>query len=233
MKNLETEYKKLVSVEMPDLWDRIEKNLPEKKPYNKKKPISFVSVTKYMGVAAAALFLVLLIPGVLQLRKGDTAKSETVTECAPDMFDAEMPDQTIMESADTMMDGSPDSAAADADSQLGVTGEDAPENAVTESATTENATTESDSIAEVESETLEVITGEFNVTEVITENAVTVYVLRGKDVQTDNLQISDLQEIRAVMADDVQLTLEAGASYSLTLTPVQGEAWEYCISATE
>lgn len=65
MKNLEEAYKKSQQEEIPDLWARIEEKLPEKK---KKKKI--ISITRYLGVAAAALFLCILIPGVLRIAGG-------------------------------------------------------------------------------------------------------------------------------------------------------------------
>lgn len=57
MQNLEEIYKKSQQEETPDLWARIEEKLPEKKKKHK-----FLVRTPYMGMAAAALFLCLLIP---------------------------------------------------------------------------------------------------------------------------------------------------------------------------
>lgn len=56
MKNLEEEYKNSEQEEMPDLWDRIEAGLPEKK-----KPVFFMSVNRYLGIAAAAAALLLVV----------------------------------------------------------------------------------------------------------------------------------------------------------------------------
>lgn len=56
MKNLEQEYKNSQQEEMPDLWDRIEAGLPEKK-----KPVFFMSANRYLGIAAAAAALLLVV----------------------------------------------------------------------------------------------------------------------------------------------------------------------------
>lgn len=56
MKNLEEEYKNSQQEEMPDLWERIEAGLPEKK-----KPVFFMSANRYLGIAAAAAALLLVV----------------------------------------------------------------------------------------------------------------------------------------------------------------------------
>lgn len=69
MKNLEKEYRKAFDEEMPDLWGRIEANLPAKK-------VRRFPVNRYASVAAAAVFLALLIPGSLLLMNGSSKSSE-------------------------------------------------------------------------------------------------------------------------------------------------------------
>ena len=69
MKNLEKEYRKAFDEEMPDLWGRIEANLPAKK-------VRRFPVNRYASVAAAAVFLALLIPGSLFLMNGSSKSSE-------------------------------------------------------------------------------------------------------------------------------------------------------------
>ena len=56
MKNLEEEYKNSQKEEMPDLWNRIEAGLPEKK-----KTVFFMSANRYLGIAAAAAALLLIV----------------------------------------------------------------------------------------------------------------------------------------------------------------------------
>ena len=72
MKNLEDEYKSSQKEEMPDLWNRIEAGLPEKK-----KPVFFMSANKYLGIAAAAAVLFLVVSAGLwsgrQLSKNNTS----------------------------------------------------------------------------------------------------------------------------------------------------------------
>lgn len=88
MRNLEEAYKKAMQEEVPDLWARIEEKLPEKK---KKKKI--ISITRYMGLAAAALFLCVLIPGVISITRGaktaDSAADEKIEAAYDTVYDAE------------------------------------------------------------------------------------------------------------------------------------------------
>lgn len=81
MKNLEKEYRKAFDEEMPDLWGRIEANLPAKK-------VRRFPVNRYASVAAAAVFLALLIPGSLYLMNGSSKSSERnrMDTAAPEFF---------------------------------------------------------------------------------------------------------------------------------------------------
>ena len=77
MKDLEQEYKKQVQEEMPDLWNRIEPNLAPKK----KKPW----IRRYApltSVAAAALVLLAVMPGLLNLQRMGQDNTSTA-DCAP------------------------------------------------------------------------------------------------------------------------------------------------------
>lgn len=68
MKNLEAEYKNSINEEMPDLWGRIEASLPAKK-------VRRFPINRYASVAAAAVFLALVIPGSIYLmNQTDNAK---------------------------------------------------------------------------------------------------------------------------------------------------------------
>lgn len=77
MRNLEEEYKKSQQDDTPDLWARIEKNLPEKKKCRK-----FPAVTRYMAVAAAALVLCILIPGMLRRGSEDFTSQNSAYDSA-------------------------------------------------------------------------------------------------------------------------------------------------------
>ena len=81
MKNLEKEYRKAFEEEMPDLWGRIEESLPAKK-------VRRFPVYRYASVAAAAVFLALLIPGSLFLMNGSSKSSERnrMDTAAPEFF---------------------------------------------------------------------------------------------------------------------------------------------------
>lgn len=60
MKNLEDEYKRFNQEETPDLWNRIEAGLTDKKAKPKKNIFTF----KYASVCAAAVLLVILLPSL-------------------------------------------------------------------------------------------------------------------------------------------------------------------------
>lgn len=70
-KNFEEEYKQYIQEHTPDLWKRIEAGLSEKKVPTKRK------VIKYMSVAAAALFMCILIPVInFNVKYSENAKDE-------------------------------------------------------------------------------------------------------------------------------------------------------------
>jgi len=87
MQNLEEAYKKAMQEEVPDFWAQIEKKLPEKK---KKKKI--ISITRYMGLVAAALFLCVLVPGMISITRGaksaDSATAERADVALDEAYDA-------------------------------------------------------------------------------------------------------------------------------------------------
>lgn len=60
MKNLEDEYKRFSQEETPDLWNRIEAGLTDKKAKPKKNIFTF----RYASACAAAVLLAVLLPGI-------------------------------------------------------------------------------------------------------------------------------------------------------------------------
>ena len=75
-KDLEKEYKELMSADAPDLWAKIEAGLEPKQPNGKK--ISRLKNMRVWGAAAAALFcLVLAVPVIFGGRKGFSADGST------------------------------------------------------------------------------------------------------------------------------------------------------------
>ncbi|HKM33620.1 MAG TPA: hypothetical protein VJY54_02635 [Lachnospiraceae bacterium] len=74
MKNLEDEYRKSQQEQVPQLWDRIEKNLPEKK---KKTKIAYVS--RILGICAAAAVVLLVVPNLWNLNR-DNSYSNSASE---------------------------------------------------------------------------------------------------------------------------------------------------------
>lgn len=75
MKNLENEYKKSQQETVPDLWNRIEAGLPPKK---KKLPIA--KITPILGVCAAAVLCIILVPGLMKQPK---AEADLLMSAAP------------------------------------------------------------------------------------------------------------------------------------------------------
>ena len=97
-KKLDEEYKSMVAAEVPDLWDRIEKSLPEKAPAaevktskasvqtvkkaKKKKPVIVRILPWAGGLAAAAMIAVIVLPILIlgsRGKKDATAQAKGVT----------------------------------------------------------------------------------------------------------------------------------------------------------
>lgn len=100
-KNFEEAYKAEVQQNIPDLWNRIESGLPEKK-VKKKNPYAWI---KWASLAAAGLLVVIMIPavvglGVLGITSSDTASAESVTNEIYITQDAVMEEAADMEMAD-------------------------------------------------------------------------------------------------------------------------------------
>ena len=64
-KKLEESYKSMMAAEVPDLWDRIEKNLPEKTRKIERKN----RWARLSGLAVACLALLIVIPVVINTKK--------------------------------------------------------------------------------------------------------------------------------------------------------------------
>lgn len=221
MKNLEEAYKKSQQEELPDLWDRIEAGLPEKK---KKKSMP-LTVLPYCSVAAAALLLaVLVIPPLSRqsvnessdMAAQDSANGEDImwngaisTSQTPEPeFEAEGSQSADMaaEDNDTALDG-----MEDFDGLL-----EAPimdDAAVPETPMVEDATV---------SETPH-ITKRLLVSEAAEMEGGSIYTL------TD----ADSTIFLAFYANDLGSTLVVGESYVFTLREEAGEGWEYVIESVE
>lgn len=244
MKDLEQEYKKQVQEEMPDLWNRIEPNLALKK----KKPW----IRRYApltSVAAAALVLLAVMPGLLNLQRMGQDNT-SAADCAPRAEKTEGYAQEAAEENGEDSCGAPQMFAAADGVETGTTGagavtEDTTADggqtgasgagAVTEGAAAEEmndtaAVQETDEESAVlKTEYSEDITAEdagmtVRVTVVSVDEADgrTVYTL------TDGEKFACL----AVAGEEV-VPLEKGKMYLVTLRGEDAEAWRYVVECAE
>lgn len=244
MKDLEQEYKKQVQEEMPYLWNRIEPNLAPKK----KKPW----IRRYApltSVAAAALVLLAVMPGLLNLQRMGQDNT-SAADCAPRAEKTEGYAQEAAEENGEDSCGAPQMFAAADGVETGTTGagavtEDTTADggqtgasgagAVTEGAAAEEmndtaAVQETDEESAVlKTEYSEDITAEdagmtVRVTVVSVDEADgrTVYTL------TDGEKFACL----AVAGEEV-VPLEKGKMYLVTLRGEDAEAWRYVVECAE
>lgn len=117
-KKLEEEYRKLMEQEAPDLWSRIEQELPEKK----KKLLGFrtAQIRILAGVAAAVAIICVAVPAVRITDGGDGKK---IVVNRPQWMDDE---KEIPETAQSPGETRPETAPRDEASQLTPKSSDSP-----------------------------------------------------------------------------------------------------------
>lgn len=107
-KVFEEEYKKLAENEIPDLWDRIEAGLSEKKPVlttendinkNSNNKTVLIFFKRYQTVAAALLCVMILVPAFLLMRQMGGSMNKSSSEAAMDTAPAEMMEAAAEEAA--------------------------------------------------------------------------------------------------------------------------------------
>ena len=237
MKDLEQEYRKQVQEEMPELWNRIEPNLAPKKktPWIRR----YVPLT---SVAAAALVLLAVMPGLINLqRMGENNMS--AADCAPR---AQKTEGYVQEAAE---ENGPDGGETGASGAGAVTEGAATDGgetgasgagAVTEGAATEEMNDTAavqgaaekladEAEAELKSEYCEDTTTEdTEMTETVTVTAVdeadgrTIYTLTNGEKFT----------CLAVAGENV-LPLEKGRTYLVTLRGENAEQWHCVVERAE
>ncbi len=208
MRNLEEEYKKSQYEKTPDLWGKIEAGLPEKRKFPGKKRL-----IRYMGLAAAALFLCVLIPVFLNMGSRDmTNESQS--------YDSAMPmDETDNAASHPREDNK---AAQDSTEQETSFGSEQIESDQdnpgweTENSMLQDSASMEDMVSCIVRETLEV-SGSAQ------QGGCTVYTLSASKGQT----------YRAVFLEGTEQELLTGESYVFTLNEVDAEEWEYVIQAVE
>lgn len=244
MKDLEQEYKKQVQEEMPDLWNRIEPNLAPKK----KKPW----IRRYApltSVAAAALVLLAVMPGLLNLQRMGQDNT-SAADCAPRAEKTEGYAQEAAEENGEDSCGAPQMFAAADGVETGTTGagdvtEDTTADggqtgasgagAVTEGAAAEEmndtaAVQETDEESAVlKTEYSEDITAE-DAGMTVTVTVVSVDEADGRTVYT--LTDGEKFACLAVAGEEV-VPLEKGKMYLVTLRGEDAEAWRYVVECAE
>lgn len=244
MKDLEQEYKKQVQEEMPDLWNRIEPNLAPKK----KKPW----IRRYApltSVAAAALVLLAVMPGLLNLQRMGQDNT-SAADCAPRAEKTEGYAQEAAEENGEDSCGAPQMFAAADGVETGTTGA----GAVTEDTTADGGQTgASGAVAVTEGTAAEEMNDTAAVQETDEESAVlrteyseditaedagmTVRVTVASVDEADGRTVYTLTDgekfaCLAVAGEEV-VPLEKGKMYLVTLRGEDAEAWRYVVECAE
>ncbi len=235
MKNLNEEYKKSQQEETPDLWDRIERNLPEKKQGR------IFAINRYLAVAAAALFLCTIIPGVWYLAGGVLSDSNRKSDSAApmQMADCAQPEDSI-QAEDSVQAEDSIQAEDNIQAEDSAPSEDA---LLTEESAHLGNSAQMDSAYEAEGSPVEdcrdtasqssspqdsvtesfKVTESLKVTDSVQAEGKTVYTLCGQDGNA----------LRAILTDSDKQELQIGETYLCSLRKVAGEDWEYEILEIE
>ena len=235
MKDLEQEYKKQVQEEMPDLWNRIEPNLAPKK----KKPW----IRRYApltSVAAAALVLLAVMPGLLNLQRMGQDNT-SAADCAPRAEKTEGYAQEAAEENGEDSCGAPQMFAATDGVETGTTGA----GAVTEGTAAEEMndtaavqeTDEKEAAGESADEENAVLKTEYSEDITAEDAGMTVRVTVASVDEADGRTVYTLTDgekfaCLAVAGEEV-VPLEKGKMYLVTLRGENAEAWRYVVECAE
>ena len=235
MKDLEQEYKKQVQEEMPDLWNRIEPNLAPKK----KKPW----IRRYApltSVAAAALVLLAVMPGLLNLQRMGQDNT-SAADCAPRAEKTEGYAQEAAEENGEDSCGAPQMFAATDGVETGTTGA----GAVTEGTAAEEMndtaavqeTDEKEAAGESADEENAVLKTEYSEDITAEDARMTVRVTVASVDEADGRTVYTLTDgekfaCLAVAGEEV-VPLEKGKMYLVTLRGENAEAWRYVVECAE
>lgn len=226
MKNFENEYKELIQEDMPDLWDRIEAGLVEKKPAveqtvepmetvaERKRPISIHKLVRYAGLAAACLCVVILTPVIIMVTSGgagdcasSTMEMATATDKSVNMEAAQPESALEVESAPEIPSGMVEGSIAN---------DVAPMEGMTESALSENSGSTVMAPTTVILEDGTTITDmQLCILSAEELNYHTVYRALVESDASGNFQTGDVLEFLA--SNDIQV-FAVGESYTVTLT---------------
>lgn len=244
MKNLEDEYKRFLQEETPDLWNRIEAGLTDKKVKSKKNIFTF----KYASVCAAAVLFAILLSGLYfagmrgRNQAADTAPQNNMMSDNNQMPEAAGGSVTGSAAENSDVQYAMDSSAQDD----GQNGEELAADGQCESETSERSeasgsiTQDADDAAAEENinemepptdnvlpqeteKTATPLSGKMEVTDTEQKDGRTVYYLRTEDGQT----------VSAVSGEGVETVLQIGETYLFTLKASEEQDWEYVIEAAE
>lgn len=237
MKNLEDEYKRFNQEETPDLWNRIEAGLTDKKVKPKKNIFTF----KYASVCAAAVLLVVLLPSLyfMGLRgRNQSADTAPQNNMMPDhnMSDAAGGGMTGAAAEDSGFlceaeDGSAQDDGQRSEEAADSAGRGEPETAerneasasIMQDAASATEPPTSDGIPQETVSTAEQLSGKMEVTDMEQKDGRIVYYLRTEDGRL----------VSAVLEEGIGAELQTGETYLFTLNVSAEAAWEYVIEAAE
>lgn len=235
MKNLEDEYKRFHQEETPDLWNRIEAGLTDKKVKPKKNIFTF----KYASVCAAAVLLAILLPGIYFFSRNGRKNADTTQQNmmsaagngAADINGMAEDKDFMCEASDSILQDIDVEAAGGEMSGVSTEENDGALPAAEDSdgldmqGNSESASRapESDSIPLGGEKPAEQLLGNMEVTDTEQKEGCTVYYLRAEDGRT----------VSAAFGGEVETELQIGETYLFTLKVSGEEAWEYVIEAAE
>lgn len=236
-KSFEKEYKELAQSKLPDLWDRIEAGLCEKKPVSvpitineeainnettiKKADSNKVLVffRRYQTVAAALLCVIILVPAFLLMRQVGGGIGFSNSEEAKDAAPAEM-----------MYAAAEEAPAAEAPA--------AEENAVAEAPVAEKAMSDSEQVERSEAKesadvmlyrvTVEVIEKQEDSSPDISDGTLYLCAVIHND-ESNGLEIGD--EITVLVPQHLTEELLPGESYEIALTESDSRYYEYIVKS--
>ncbi len=236
MQNLEESYKKSQQEEIPDLWARIEEKLPEKKKKNK-----IISITRYMGLAAAALFLCVLIPGVISITRGAKSSDSAMTERADVALD-EAYDAENSADYEVQYSGMADSGAGEDGALTAGTFEEKAEQSAPAEAEPESLkeSTAEDMTANNTMQDAETVMDEnmFDAAAPVGAEHISLSLTVEKIAECDGYKVlvlsaEDGNLCKAYMGEDVEEPLLVGEMYEFVLQKQEGEDWDYTVIAVE
>ncbi len=227
-RDFKIEYEQHMSSQTPDLWARIEANLPAKEvpkviPLEQRKRNSKRWMNYGMTAAAALLICLLAVP-VLRGATNDKAEAANfmARDAAYDAVCAEDAAEVVVEAdmavSDDMDDYATGGAGYVADAENGAY--DVASEVVAQETYEMASTTVEDTTLDKAKETVTAMWAEVTIWEVFEEEGKVLY----------KADITG-QEVVLVLGEKLagNVTLEAGKVYQLTLEVAEGEVWDYVI----